>query len=65
MRVSVGDMVKMKYMMFWMLKNDPGKYTESTALVIEKDANWIRIIFAQGEIRRDLEEHWEVINETR
>ena len=44
MRVSVGDMVKMKYMMFWMLKNDPGKYTESTALVIEKDANWIRII---------------------
>ena len=63
--ISIGDIVKMKYIMFWQLKNQPGKYTESTALVIEKEANWVRVIFEQGEVRRDLTEHWDVVDGSR
>jgi len=59
--IEVGDMVKMKYMMFWMLKTQPGKYTDDTAIVIERiNTMSMRVMFDSGRIVRDLVEHWEV-----
>ena len=57
-----GDVVKMKYVMFWMLKNRPGRYTEQPALLIEEPSDMkVRVMFEDGRIMRDLAEHWEVI----
>ena len=64
--ISIGDIVKMKYIMFWQLKNQPGKYTEDTAIVIERlNTVSMRVMFESGNIMRDLVEHWEVVDGSR
>ena len=59
--INIGDVVQMKYIAFWMMKNAPGKYTEEPAVVIERvNGNQIRVMFENGHVQRYLTEYWEV-----
>ena len=62
-----GDLVKMKYISFWMKKQDtrPGNvpYTEDPVLVLETHANAVKVILPTGEVKTDLAEYYEVISE--
>ena len=62
--MKVGDLVKLKYAMWWKLRNRKD-YTSEAAIVIEQNYNAIKILRANGNIERDLAEHYEVINESR
>ena len=63
--MKVGDLVKMKYISFWMKKNSTAgvPYTESPLLVYEAAHNAIKVILPDGSIKADLAEHYEVISE--
>ena len=64
--MKVGDLVKMKRTMFWMLKgNIHQHYTEQPLLVLEIIHNAVNVIYPDGMIKRDLAEHYEVVNENR
>ena len=64
--MKVGDLVKMKYIMFWMLKGDRYKtYTEQPLLVMEMYANIVKGMYPNGMLRSDLIEHYEVLSESR
>ena len=59
-----GDLVKMKYMMFWMLKeNSHQHYTEEPLIVLETVHNAVKVIYPDGRVKSDLAEHYEVISE--
>jgi len=62
--MKVGDLVKLKYAMWWKLRNRKD-YTSEAAIVIEQNYNAIKILRANGNIERDLAEHYEVINASR
>ena len=52
--MNVGDLVQMKYRMFWVAKNNKHMtYTELPCLVIETFANAIKVIYADGLIKTD------------
>ena len=64
--MKVGDLVKMKYMMFWMLKgNENQHYTEQPLLVLEVIHNAVNVMHPDGRIKRELAEHYEVVSESR
>jgi hypothetical protein len=60
--VKVGDLVKMKYVMWWQLQ-DRKDFVHEPALVVAEDFNCVILLFSTGKTRRDLAEHWEAINE--
>ncbi len=61
--MKVGNLVKMKYMMFWMLKGDRRQhYTEELLLVLETVSNAIKVMYPDGRIKSDLAEHYEVLS---
>ena len=62
--MKAGDLVKMKYVMWWML-TDRKDFTEEVRMVVEKEYNAVNLLCADGVIRRQLADHWEVINEGR
>ena len=58
-----GDLVKMKYVSFW-LKKLPScgtPYTETPLLVLEASYNAIKVIMPDGQVKIDLAEHYEVV----
>ncbi len=60
--MKIGDLVKMKYTMFWRLKGNPGaKYHELPVLVIEKSNNAIKVMYPCGKIKTDIADQFEVI----
>ena len=65
--MKAGDLVKMKYISFWMKKGGRQKspYTECTLLVMETYANAVKVMYPDGMIRSDLAEYYEVISESR
>ena len=63
--MKVGDLVKMKYCMFWQLKGKKEKYTEQFFLVLERTHNTIRLLHPDGQAKIRLAENYEVINESR
>jgi len=64
--MKIGDLVKMKHIMFWMLKeNQHQHYTEQSLLVMEQVHNAVKVMYPDGHIKSDLAEHYEVINESR
>ena len=60
-----GDLVKMKYITFWMKKNGTSgiPYTEKPLLVYESAHNAIKVILPSGEIKKDLKEYYELISQ--
>jgi hypothetical protein len=61
--MKVGDLVKMKYMMFWVLKGSRQEYTEEVSMVIGKHKNAIKIMKPDGTIKSALTEQFEVVSE--
>jgi hypothetical protein len=63
--MKAGDLVKMKRKMFWMLKeNRHQHYTEEPLIVLETVYNAVKVIYPDMQIKSDLAEHYEVINES-
>ena len=64
--MKVGDLVVMKFAMFWTAKmNKHITYTNRPGLVVEVCHNAIRVLCHDGQVKRDLSEHYEVISESR
>ncbi len=65
--MKAGDLVKMKYVSFWMKKNGTVgvPYSEFPFIVYETTHNAIKVILPDGSIKSDLAEYYEVINESR
>ena len=61
--MKVGDLVKMKPMMFWQLKGKAQDYTKEPLLVIEHSASIMRLMYPGGKIMRALPENYNVISE--
>ncbi len=60
--MKVGDQVRMKYMMFWMLKsNREVSYTEDPATVIAMGSHIMEIMWPDGKIDRRDKDMFEVI----
>lgn len=55
-----GDLVRMKYEMWWRLK-DRKDYCEEVALVLETAHNAVKLLYSTGAIKPGLVEHYEVI----
>ena len=62
--MKTGDLVKMKYEMWWRLQSRKDFETD-VAIVIEQEHNIVKVILPNGLVKRDLTECWEVINESR
>ena len=61
--MKVGDLVRMKYGMFWQLKGVEGhSYTQDVVLVINHDYNAIKVLYPDGVIKASLSEWWETID---
>ena len=64
--MKVGDLVRMKYIAFWMLKNNPRiSYTEDVATVLNAGSHLIDIMWPDGRIARRDKDIFEVLNESR
>jgi len=66
--MKAGDLVKMKFISFWMKKANHGQpghvgYTESPMLVYETVYNAIKVLHPDGSIKSDLAEYYEVVSE--
>ena len=57
-----GDLVKMKYVMWWMLQ-DRKDFTKEARIVMEKEHNAVNLLCSDGVVRRYLADHWEIISE--
>ena len=62
--MKVGDLVKMKYVMWWMLQ-DRKDFTKETRIVLETDSYILQLLCPSGIVRRELAAHYEVISESR
>ena len=60
--MKVGDLVKMKYEMWWKLRSRKD-YVSDVGVVFETAHNAVRVMLPSGLVRRDLIEHWEVISD--
>ena len=60
-----GDLVKMKYVSFWQKKYALHgiPYTDTPLLVYETAHNAIKVILPDGQVKKDLAEYYEVIND--
>ena len=67
--MKVGDLVKMKYAMWWLLRGERAasrKYTEKVGVVTSADHNAIKVLLVgEDRARVGLKEEWEIINESR
>ena len=65
-----GDLVKMKYEMWWKIRNlgNPGSsrkdYTDQVGIVYSTHAKGVKVILPDGKIKVGLIDHWEVISES-
>ena len=62
--MRTGDLVKMKYEMWWKLRSRKDFVTD-VGLVLERAHNAVKVMLPNGFVKRDLAECWEVINESR
>ena len=64
--MKVGDLVRMKYTMFWTLKSNPRiKFKQDVAAVINASSHIVDIMWPDGKIDRRCKDLFEVINESR
>jgi len=62
--MKVGDLVKMKYEMFWTLKSNPHiAYTEDIATVINSGSHIMEIMWPDGTIHHRDKDLFEVVSE--
>ena len=62
--MKIGDLVKMKRMMFWQLKETRYRhYTEQPLLVMEQAHNAVKVLYPDGSVKADLADHYDVVSE--
>jgi hypothetical protein len=60
--MKVGDLVKMKYHMFWTLKGDRmRKYSNKVGIVVSRAHNGVKILRSDGTRINDLAENYTVV----
>ena len=57
-----GDLVKMKFDMWWKLKSRKN-YIDPPVLVISRDQGAIKVLLPSGKIKNSLAENWDVVSE--
>ena len=62
--MKVGDLVKMKYEMWWKLRSRKD-FEHNVGIVLERAHNAVKVMLPNGCVKRDLVECWEIINESR
>ena len=61
--ILTGDLVRMKYQMFWHLKSNPRiSYTEDIAAVIKSDSHMMTVMWPDGKINRMDKDFFEVLS---
>ena len=69
--MKVGDLVKMKYEMWWRNKNaNPSRnphrvYTDQTGIVYGIAGNGLKVLMPDNTIKLGLVNQWKVVNENR
>jgi hypothetical protein len=65
MEAEVGDLVKMKYTMWWRLRQIPEnlRYVDEIGIVLEISGGAIKVLLESGKIKSSLKEQWEVISD--
>jgi len=64
--MKVGDLVKMKYEMWWKIRNSPGRnkvngYTDKCGIVYGIAGRGIKVFMPDNTIKLGLVDHWEVV----
>ena len=60
--MNTGDLVKMKYEMWWRVPNRKADYVSTHALVIDRARNAIKLLHVDGYIKCSLVDRWEVVS---
>ena len=64
--MQVGDQVRMKYQMFWYLKQNPRvSYTDSIATVVSVASHMMEVMWPDMRIVRMDKDFFEVVDEAR
>ena len=64
--MQVGDQVRMKYQMFWYLKQNPTvSYTDSIATVVSVASHMMEVMWPDMRIVRMDKDFFEVVDEAR
>ena len=63
--MKTGDLVKMKYEMWWKVRNRKKDYTHEYGIVYSTHAKGVKVLLPDGKIKIGLIDHWEVINADR
>lgn len=61
--MKIGDLVKMKYEMWWKARNRRKDFTQETGIVYGMHAKGLKVLLPDGKIRVGLIEEWEVVSE--
>ena len=61
--MKVGDLVQMKYDMWWRLKSRK-EYTKEIGVVLEHHHNAVKVLLPDGKIKSSLAEHWKTLNKS-
>ena len=60
--IKIGDLVRMKPKMFWILKGHSSRrYTETPLLVLETAYNAVKLLHPGGLVKSDLKENYKVV----
>ena len=60
--MNVGDLVRMKYEMWWRVRNRKTDYISTHAIVIDRAKNAIKLLLTDGNIKCSLTDQWEVVS---
>ena len=60
--MKVGDLVKMKYAMWWKVRDRKKHYTDQTGVVYSIHARGLKVLMPDGKIKVGLIDHWEVVS---
>lgn len=64
-KMKTGDLVRMKYEMWWKLRSRKKDYVHECGIVYSTHARGVKVLLPGGEIKVGLIDHWEVVNENR
>ena len=59
--MKVGDLVKMKYEMWWKVRNRKKDYTDEVGLVYSTHAKGMKVLLPDGKIKVTLIDYWEKV----
>lgn len=59
--MKVGDLVRMKYEMWWKVRNRDKDFTEDVGIVYGIAGRGIKVFMPNGKIKVGLIEHWDVL----